>query len=58
MATKYSFWLTIWKGIRRALQYGLPFLLGYLADYHPAVLSLTIGSVIEMLINWAKNKDK
>jgi len=51
----YSFKKTLRKVIRRVLQFGLPMLLGYLANYHPTVLSLTIGGVLEIVLDWAKH---
>lgn len=57
MANGYEPKKTIWKGIRAALAFGLPLLLAWIVDFHPGISALTVGSIIEMVINWAKHKD-
>jgi len=51
----YEYKKTLWKGFRRLLQYGVPLVLAYLIKFNPEITSLTVGSMLEGLINWVKH---
>lgn len=53
----YDFKKTLLKVARRIAQFGLPLLLGYLTNFHPEILSLTVGGVLEIAIDWARHKN-
>jgi len=55
---QYAWKITLLKGLRRALQFGLPLFVAYMVQFYPAIMSLTVGTILEMLINWIKNKNK
>ena len=54
--TNYSWKITVGKGIKQALIFGLPLLIAYLANFYPAISGLTVGAILTMLFNWIKNK--
>lgn len=51
---KYSYLTTLWKGVKALIYYGLGFALGMIANWDPAITSLTVGTVLTMGINWLK----
>lgn len=53
----YSFGITIIKGIKTALAYGIPLLLAGLVQWDPEITSITVGTLLLMISNWAKHKD-
>ena len=53
----YEYKKTLWKGFRRLLQYGLPLALAYLVKFNPAITSMSVGTILEAVINYAKHKD-
>jgi len=50
----YSILKTIIKGAKTALVYGIPLLLAGLTQWDPAITSITIGTLLLMIGNWAK----
>ena len=58
MSKNYSWKKTLWKGVKMALTYGIPYVIFYLTNYHPEVMTLTVGSILVMAQNYFKNKNK
>ena len=50
--------LTTKKGLKYLLFYGVPAVLLQWLQYHPEIGSLTLGTLLVMLANWLKHKDK
>ncbi len=53
----YEYKKTLWKGGRRLLQYGIPLVLAYLVKLNPEITSMTVGTILEGIINYFKHKD-
>lgn len=64
---EYDFDKTVSRGVKRALSFGVPLLISIYAFLPTDVINhviltvgastITIGAIIEMIINWYKNKD-
>lgn len=52
---KYSFKITILKGAKYFVIFGIPFLVNQFVITYPEWAQLTIGSLLVMLANWGKN---
>ena len=52
---KYSLGITIIKGIKTAIVYGIPLALAVIAEVDPAITSITVGTLLLMILNWAKH---
>ena len=52
---KYSYLTTIIKGIKTGVVFGLPLILAFLAQWDPAITSITLGTILVMVQNWAKH---
>lgn len=49
-------WITLIKGAKTAIVFGIPLILAGLAEFDPAITSLTVGTLLVMLSNWAKHR--
>lgn len=54
----YDWKVSLWKGIKQILIFGIPFVITAWLNFHPEISSLTIGAVANILINFIKNKSK
>ena len=52
----YSWKKSVWKGIKQILIFGIPYLAAWLVQFHPEVSSLTIGTILNIVFNYLKNK--
>ena len=54
----YDWKINLWKGVEICLYVGIPALIGYFIDFHPAISGITIGAVGKMVQNYLKNRNK
>ena len=52
---KYKVGITLIKGVKTLLAFGIPAVLAVIMQIDPAITSLTVGTIFTMLANWAKN---
>ena len=57
MMGKYEWKISVKKGIIQLLVFGIPLLVTYYLNFHPEISTLTIGTVLTALLNWAKNRN-
>lgn len=55
---KYNWQLTLIKGLKYLAFYGLPWAILQWLQYNPEIGSLTVGTLLTMLANWLKHKNK
>lgn len=55
---KYDWKITVRKGFKFALYYGIPYLIGALLIDNPEIASITIGTLATMVNNYIKNGRK
>lgn len=56
VSKQYDWFTTIEKGIKAFCYFGIPLLVGVITKFYPELLSITVGSILVMIENWAKNK--
>ena len=54
----YDYKLSLWKGLRRALQFGVPYAFALALEFHPEWSALTLRALSEVVLNWLKHKDQ
>lgn len=52
--TYFSWKKSVMKGVKYCVLYGLPLLVGKLAEFHPEWMSLSVGTILTMLVNVLK----
>lgn len=52
----YEWKVSVWKGIKQVLIFGIPFLVTSWLNLHPEISTLTIGALWNIASNWLKNR--
>ena len=56
MAEEYDWKITVIKAGKTLLAYGIPALIAVIAQIDPAIMSLTVGTILTAIGNWAKHQ--
>ena len=58
MADKYNWKLTIWKGVKYLVFFGVPTGIAAYIQFDPVTTGLTVGTVLTMFANFLQNYNK